>query len=1127
MANHGTIYSHNTNIYPTIRTRRIHISQTDGNTIKIRVDYSLNLKRPNASLFGEGPDVFSEFLNDRENHSKINVSFMVLDQRNSSLITSLFRYQDQQMRISALSNQIWVDPRFALLNETNGWQRVQLKDILLQSADRQQYTTVSDMGGETNYETHNYIEIEYNARGVLPQPGQSSIFSEVSSRLEDSGEGELLREMHLLCFLEIPYQDYIGDENIAVQEIKTIPLTETVYDKLLEPTGTGAVRPPQNRKAFFIDDPTANYASINGRPYSGPAFFNDDESRWYAGALTNVGPKLKVRTLINTKVTVDAPPLSSTTELPHLNHSMPSRAGQDLESYIRGNHNTAHFFLGEFRRAKMMVDASLTAMSRERKSIIEPWSYNHTWITRADEDEQLNNSYNCIFGIKYYDLIKNNTSFGGLMDYHLQRDTRSSRELVEDIFRKTKILNLKIIRRRLSNEAYAFNDQDSKVYVDFSENQENKIILETSDSAEEGAPTLISVENDSASIEEVVLSLDGDGEENEINEFVQAEISEGTFKLDERKKTRSFMIKDYELFYNLDSGMYTYDISVTFKDGFRDIIEEHIRLLRERIQETTEEVTELSAAVVRGPDSAIEQGYYDYNLRAFYNVTQAQSDSIKRKFVNLITRIRETSFLMSGDRPFSDVAGAAPLANETISRLDPLRQTTRIEDMQFFLDGANSILRNLEELLERAFLKQKVARPTSYVEVHVPNARATNSSIVTVSAKTGIIHDATETLRLCSDYGLNDALTFNAFLDRIRREALVNSGGLPDLPNTNIITDFPTPFGDIRPPIDQDISFNVELMEPVQFLTIDTPRLRIREDLVKFRQPLGPSQPLMDTNPVRTPVTRPADEPISGRPSAPFVTPRATVKITKNDFMKSNAVQKSIKETRILTMMTKESHISGLAFKDPVYDARFLPGMVAGIDTSFGNRPLSSNGIEDIANYAVNYLPIDSSLMSEDLKKALIDNLIESNDEEHFTTRIRNNYKELSDVRESLGKVYDVFNRLIALNNLSIKAGLFLKDEEARFKTGATKNKASAIAQLAKGPFENKKAQFTTFDIKGNTTYHNSGVANKMQTFSQKPVMKNNVKKGNLKNVKLFKLNTINNDDNIGNVNNAILLERF
>ena len=114
----------------------------------------------------------------------------------------------------------------------------------------------------------------------------------------------------------------------------------------------------------------------------------------------------------------------------------------------------------------------------------------------------------------------------------------------------------------------------------------------------------------------------------------------------------------------------------------------------------------------------------------------------------------------------------------------------------------------------------------------------------------------------------------------------------------------------------------------------------------------------------------------------------------------------------------------------------------------------------------------------------MIDNLIESNDEEHFTTRIRDNYKELSDVRESLGKVYDVFSRLITLNNLSIKAGLFLKDEEARFKTGVTKDKASAIGQLAKDPFENKKAQFTTFDRKGNTTYHNSGVANKMKTFS-------------------------------------------
>lgn len=1129
MANQGTIYNHNTNIYPTIRTQRIHISQTDNQTLKIRIDYSLNLKRQNAGLYQDGPDVFSQFLNDRENHSKINVSFMVLDERNSSLITTLFRYQDQQMKLQSLNHRI--DDRFLVFQETDGWQRVQLKDVLLQSADRQQYTTVSDMGGETNYETHNFIEIEYNLANRLPGHLQeASIFSETNPNLGISAEDTFLRELHLLCFLEIPYQDYVEDDSIAIEEIETIPLTETVYEKLLEPTGTGAVRPPQSRKAFFVDDSNSNFASINGRPYSGPAFFSVDESRWYAGAVTNKGPRLRVRTLMNTKVTVDAAPLSYTTELPHLNHSMPSRFGRDLESFVRGNRTNTGMLESVFDMAELLVDNSLAAMSRERKSIIEPWSYNHTWITRMDEEDELHSSYNCIFGIKYYDLIKNNTSFGGLMDYHLQRNTQTSQELVDDIFRKTKILNLKVTRRRLSNEAYAFNDQDSKVYVNFEENQKNKIILETSDSIEEDELVIVPVENDAAALEEVILNLDGDDEQSEITESTQVEIEEGTFVLDERKKTRSFVIKDYELFYNLDSGMYTYDVSVTFKDGFRDMIEEHIALLKQRLSEATAQVIELSAAVIRNDIGQIEQGHYDYNLRKFYNVTQSQSAGVRRRLSGLLSRINATSFLLGGAERFPGSASRPETPfGAVIARLDPLRHTTRIEDMQFIIDGGNSVLRNLEDLLERAFLKQKVYRPTSYVEVHVPNARSTNSSIVTVSAKTGIIHDASETQRLCSDYGLQDMLTFNAFLDRVRRESLRLPPGTPNVQNVLPET-LPTAtdlFPDTLPPPSSGLPYDMEFMEPEQFLTIDTPRLKIREDLLKFNQPLGTAGPLIDTNPVRSPAVPPANQPIIGKPSAPFVTAKSTIKITKNDFMKASIAQRSIKETKILTMMTKDSHMSGLAFKDPVYDARFLPGLAAGVETSFGNRQLGSNIVEDIANYAINYIPTDTSLMSDDLKKALVDDLIESNDEDHFTTRIRDNYKELSDVRENLGKVYDVFNRLVALNSISIKTSLFIKDEESRFKFGQTQDNKSVIDELNKSPFENKKAQFTTFDKKGNTNFHRHGIANKMRAFSQKPTMKNDVKKSNLKNVKLFKLNIKNNDDNIGNVNNAILLERF
>ena len=389
-----------TSFYPVIRINRVHLSQTDNLSLKIRIDYSLNLSRPGHR---STEDVITNFLNHRSGRNNVNVSFMVLDSRNESLIADFFKYSTL---VTTMMNRAQ-DDRFAVLAETSGWQQVPLRDALVQSADFESRTTATDMGGETHYETHNFVEFEYHMHELFTNlsPGQS-IFQETANTSFVSLEDTTLSQgLHLVAFLEMPYEHFERIETVVPEELRSMPLTEMVYETLLVPTQFGAMRPPIDRKIYFVNDNDPSFSSINNLPYSGPAFF--ENGIWYAGTVNNLGPKLEIRRVPNTKVSVDAPPLASSSELPHLNHSLFQETGDSLESYIRNNTNTS-LFLTRAQMANALVKNSISAMTARKRSFIEPWSYKHTWITAEDDsvEEGLRSSYNCIFGIKYYDLLK-------------------------------------------------------------------------------------------------------------------------------------------------------------------------------------------------------------------------------------------------------------------------------------------------------------------------------------------------------------------------------------------------------------------------------------------------------------------------------------------------------------------------------------------------------------------------------------------------------------------------------------------------------------------------------------------------------------------------------------------------
>lgn len=1113
-----------TNHYPIIRINRAHISQTDNFSLKIRIDYSLNLTRPG---FNGTKDVITDYLNSPEARDGVNISFMVLDDRNESLVREFFNYPSL---INTMLNR-HSDDRFARFDETGGWQSIPLRDALLQSSDLELRTTVTDMGGESHYETYNFIEFEYRLHDFFSNivPGQSVFQETAGTDLSSLDNTSLKAGLHLVAFMEMPYMTYIQSLVNTPEELKSFPITEMVYERLLQPTGNGALRPPQSRKIYFINDNNPDFSNINGLPYTGPAFFTN--GFWYAGTDGNIGPRLQIRVVPNTKVSVDAPPLASESLLPAFNQSLRQEVGQDLEDYIRSNQSTS-LFTSRSKIAELMVADSIAAMSHKKNHFIEPWSYKHTWITAVDDevDGQLGSSYNCIFGIKYYDLIKNNTSFGGLMDYHYGLQDRRSKDIVRDIYKKTKIMNMRITRRRLSHDAFNNNDQCAPTYTDFEENQSNPVIIQTADYSTPGIDFLVAgirkVQNAQASIEEVRLNLEVDEnstQENTINELTREEIEQGTFVTRSDLLTRSFMIKDYELYYNLDHGKYTYDVEVIIKDGSRELLEEYISKLRTAIRGYSSQIAFLSAAVIRNPAGQIEQGFYDYQVRRFFGVTAGDAVAFASRVNRLLQDINTSVYFLTGRVPFpghSQQPGTEFF--EMISRLDPRSGTTRVEDMEFLREESNKILSSLEGLLESAFLKQKSPKPSSYVEVHVPNATANNSSFIFAKAKTGIIHDAEDTSKLVTDFGIYGGL--DQFLRRARAEAFSDDlqTELPPTSTPPIVQDFPTPYGDIVPPLRPEIDFNLEYMEPLSFLTLNAPRLDIATPL--FTLPTARLQLEGTLDPITNPIRKPMQsyENTFQPASAPYATSRAAVRVTKTDFINSNFTQKSIKENKILALASPGSHLMGLASKDPSFDARHIPSSVGNIDVFFGGKAFNSD-YREVAKFAIQKLPLKFAALTDDLKKTIIDELIDSVDVEQFTTRIEDNYKELSDMRDHLGDVYSMFNRLMSLGDFAIKTNIFSKTQETRFKFGLEKDTTEIVSEYNKDPFQKKRANLVSFDLKGNTVKHAS-MTKATQGFRSNRTLKRKTK---IKEVKLFKLEVNAVKDNIATVNNAVLVERL
>ena len=1158
--NPATLSDQRAAVYPILKTNRILLSQPRAGTIKLRIDFSLNLERPSYS----GRDELTEFIT--QQHSRAlrakpaQISFLVLDRDGESLISDL---HDPNVSRRTLLNRA-SDDRFAKIQNSGAYQRIPIKDVLLQNTDRSNYATVTDIFETAHYEVHSTLEFEVEISPNGEPGGGGSVFGSGFLNSPDYDRSALSR-LHLVGFIETPYMRH-GDYNVneVPQELMSIPVTEITYDNLLrestdQVTGATLLRPPVTREIFYIEDDSPEFSSINLRPYAGPAHYHDASNPadgyigWMAGhTVDNMGPKLSVRSVPNLKVSVEAPPWNSQPVSPSIGQpGVYQETGESLGDYVdsimasRGSNDPV-------QRGARLVAASVAAATRSnRASFVEPWSRKHVWITKDqnEDDENLDSSYNCIIGVKFLEILEHYSPFGRLITHFREIASRESSNNSPDValaktmlsrfMENSRILDMSIVRRRLDQRPYNNNDQDTKTYHDFEENQKNRIIVQAFDSPGQ-SDRLVPARWATAEVEEVRVDLGQPrilrDESYQQRTSASAE-TRNTYVADEIYSTRSFLLRDYELFYNLDYGKYTYDIDLIVLDGSKSLVNEFKRdlitskLRLEKLLET------LSTPVIRTEQGRFVSGMYDYHNRRFHEVESSLRDQWVSAALRLVTDSRNSVVLMTGVDPF-------PRARDiemVVSAADPARQTTTIENLNYLVVESEKIINSLGILLQEAFLESGEAASNNAEEVHVPNATGHAAPIIQVSCNTGIVHDASDTLKMVADYGIFSTRpgdgALNRFLQSARAQSL--SGAISDVYSGlgsifEDMGDFGGRFSNPRIPNFNTadlISADSSVFMPIEFSVMQGRRLEVIPGAPMQFTRENPE--VAQTQPPRSTYSMPRSSNISSGQFAPRksipVKPvfaanalqrGSVIKINKKDFDLMDLGSQSIKEAKILTMMQEESHTLGSAVKSPAFDARFLASTVGGMTNTFSGFDISASG-KDITTAALKSVAVDSSLLSDGIKSSLVDTVIESQTEDEFLRKVDENYKELLAIKSNLKGLYGVFNRLVSITKISFPSSFDRERSKSLFENGPDKNLQKPKLEISQTPFQKKGAKFVEFSKTGDSKMYNpSGALKRIADLSKSPVKTND-----LKVVKLFKLEQVGSKDNIANVNNALMME--
>ena len=715
----------NTN-FPILSTKRIVVSkgfesiagettETEASTLrefkKVKVEFLVKSREP-SSLSRWSSEAFSNIA------QYLKIHFIVLDDSSADLASQLYEPETRLASLRAISTLR------ALGREINADAGTITFDEVLQN----EFITSVPVRGHSELYSHDiYSELEIELKEV------------------DLNQTD---KVHLIGFMHMDVNSYFSDMGLPVDPNNPDPMeakgSQLIYDLLLE-RKESKLEIPYFRNALFIEQPVeaedffGNLTTTTRlQPYYGPAHYHPQDNPgpgnyigWMAGHPSGpMGPTLESREVINYKVVsdifdldVDFKPIISVERL-----QSNSAFGESLEEFVRATVDRDEL-LDSALKIKKLVNASDLAEAKKSNNFIKVSDIPMSFINSNSEQDPNSggftneNSYHAsVLGIDYYRLIRDHSSYGDILNFHYEM---GNHKFVERALLNSRIINLNVLRERVTNNQYRTNRTSTSEFVTYDKDEPKTFLVSTFQERYERLKTLKTQLAKISEIKLVSMLPNGEGFTEDL------------------AHSRFFVVQDYDLFHNVQAGKHRHLFSFSIDDGVRGYIDNLASAINNVSILFKDYVDEASSPVIKDEQGVYQTGNYDYKMNTFAeNFKQKDFSVLLNGTVDIY--VESVTFLTGKEISFDR-------REQILNLLSPLSTNPII--LYKFLNTLDIMLNSVRDILKQSgdnfenlnFIKRKETNVSS-------NGSALKSRIIEVEVKSTQVIDAIPDAALLSDY---------------------------------------------------------------------------------------------------------------------------------------------------------------------------------------------------------------------------------------------------------------------------------------------------------------------------------------------------------------------------------------
>lgn len=649
--------------FPILATKRIAVSTSNPDEPKIKVEFLIK-SREASSVSRWFSDTFSEYT------QYLKIYFMALDDTSAQLVSSLSLPDMRLAQLNALPSLEALGTRY---NRAAG--SITFSEVL----QNESFTTtpVSDLSGDYYHDIYSEVEIDITNLDL-----------------------QATDKVHLVGFIHMDAEMYYRDKGIVRDPQNIDPIEtrggELIYDLLLQ-RGETDLEVPLFRDVFYIDSATTDGTALE--PYYGPVHYHGEDNPgpggyigWMVGPEgMDMGPRLEARSVRNYKVVSDAyqTQMSEGLSFGSLTGNPAASSGDLLESYVNSVVDREEL-VSHTTRLKEIVNASDFSRGLQANNFIKlsdvPMSYIRSVVTEDPTTGELTSEqshHGVVVGIDFFRLVRSRSNYGDILNFH---NSKGNHAAVAEMLYGSKILNLAVTRERVTNNAHHHCDVGSLQYVEYDTDISEKLLVRTEDGRPRPSGTSTPpLKNMLSPATSQFCTL------SEIELLGLTRLPDGTVVRPPLDFDRHFVIKDYDLYHNIQTGKYRHNLEFVVTDGVSTFIRELLALVKGAHENFSRYYSVAQEPVIMNDQGVYQQGSYDYKVNDFH------SSFRELVFFNTITvavrAYRKAVLFLSGQT--IPETSAEALANS----LDP--QNTSLEVLGDFHKTMSTVLSSIGEILEQ------------------------------------------------------------------------------------------------------------------------------------------------------------------------------------------------------------------------------------------------------------------------------------------------------------------------------------------------------------------------------------------------------------------------------------------